>query len=76
MFGRQNIEWEDRSWRLLKNKGQIEVDSWTLIGGTIGAMLSARRGQIALSLSRRVVSGLGIGTVGGNLGYMGWRYGC
>jgi hypothetical protein len=75
MFGREDIEWKDRSWRLLNNKGQIEVDNWILIGGAIGAMLSARRGRTVLSLSRRVVSGLGIGTVGGTLGYMGWRYG-
>lgn len=75
MFGREDIEWKDRSWRLLNNKGQIEVDNWILIGGAIGAMLSARRGRTVLSLSRRVVAGLGIGTVGGTLGYMGWRYG-
>lgn len=24
MWGREEIEWQDRSWRLLENKGQVE----------------------------------------------------
>ncbi|KIW03177.1 uncharacterized protein PV09_05404 [Verruconis gallopava] len=75
MFGRSDIEWKDRSYRLLANKGQIEVDNWTLIGGAIGGLLGARRGLIPLSLSQRVLAGVGLGNVGGTLGYVGWRYG-
>ncbi|PYI02327.1 hypothetical protein BO78DRAFT_224780 [Aspergillus sclerotiicarbonarius CBS 121057] len=26
MWGKQIIEWQDRSWRLLENRGQVEVD--------------------------------------------------
>lgn len=30
MHGKEHIEWADRSWRLLENKGQVEVDDWSL----------------------------------------------
>jgi len=34
MFGREEIEWKDRSWRLMENKGQLEVchTHWQLNG--------------------------------------------
>ena len=35
MYGREDIEWKDRSWRLLENKGQVEVDNWILLGAAI-----------------------------------------
>ncbi|KAB8303409.1 hypothetical protein EYC80_004836 [Monilinia laxa] len=28
MYGREEIEWKDRSWRLLENRGQRECDAW------------------------------------------------
>jgi hypothetical protein len=26
MWGREDIEWKDRSWRLMENKGQLETE--------------------------------------------------
>lgn len=71
MRGREEIEWQDRSWRLLENKGQLETDDWTAVGGGVGAVLGAS----AAKGWRGAVGGFGLGTVGGMLGYMGWRYG-
>ncbi|KAJ4255507.1 hypothetical protein NW762_009502 [Fusarium torreyae] len=73
MNGREEIEWQDRSWRLLENKGQLENDDWTVIGAGVGAFIGA---NAAKGLSwRGAVGGMGLGTVGGMLGYMAWRYG-
>ncbi|KAH8652433.1 hypothetical protein BX600DRAFT_516468 [Xylariales sp. PMI_506] len=72
MWGREEIEWKDRSWRLLENKGQVECDDWTY-----GAMA----GGLVYSAARRppgfvgLVGVLGTSSVVGMLGYMGWRYG-
>ncbi|CAH0029296.1 unnamed protein product [Clonostachys rhizophaga] len=60
MYGREEIEWRDRSWRLLENEGQLETDDWTYAGMVAGpAVLAATKG----------------GALGGMLGYMTWRYG-
>ncbi len=37
MRGRAPIEWQDRSWRLLENRWQVEVDSFSLAGAVLGA---------------------------------------
>jgi len=82
MYGREEIEWKDRSWRLLENRGQVEVDNWLLSGAAVGAVavgLAARRGRLPAALNGRVVSavvgGGGLGLNAGMAGYMGWRYG-
>ena len=75
MWGREEIEWKDRSWRLLENKGQLEVDTWSAAG--VGA------GTIALVTSswgrgagwRVQVGSCGMGATVGMLGYMIWRHG-
>ncbi|KAK8135899.1 hypothetical protein PG984_003839 [Apiospora sp. TS-2023a] len=36
MWGREEIEWQDRSWRLLEHQGQLETDDWTY-GGMVAA---------------------------------------
>lgn len=77
MKGMEDIEWKDRSWRLLENKGQMEVDSWSLTGMGFGL------GSLAVVPTRsRAVRGwrlvLGRAGLGGNigiLGYMMYRYG-
>ncbi|QDS72746.1 hypothetical protein FKW77_004005 [Venturia effusa] len=77
MWGREEIEWKDRTWRLLENKGQIEVDSWIVACGLVGSVASvfaARRGKIPVD-GRRLVSGAGLGSVAGTGGYVAWRYG-
>jgi len=73
MWGREEIEWKDRSWRLLENKGQVETDDWTYGGMAVGLAATAL-------LKRPVgwattVGSIGTGSVAGTLGYMGWRYG-
>jgi hypothetical protein len=78
MRGREEIEWQDRSWRLLENQGQMEVDDWSLVGTITGAVVAGRRemgNQVAKGRSTRVVGGTAIGNLAGVTGYMLWRYG-
>lgn len=72
MRGREEIEWQDRSWRLLENKGQLETDDWSFAGMAAGAAAGAAVGGLGW---RGAVGGMGLGNVGGMLGYLGWRYG-
>ncbi|KUJ06749.1 uncharacterized protein LY89DRAFT_692348 [Mollisia scopiformis] len=73
MLGREEIEWQDRSWRLIENKGQVECDDWTYPGMTAGAVAFALRGQCLGWMG--AVGSIGLGSVGGMMGYMGWRHG-
>jgi len=41
MWGREGIEWKDRSWRLLENKGQLECDDWTYAGMAVGVIAAS-----------------------------------
>ncbi|KAF7550842.1 hypothetical protein G7Z17_g5424 [Cylindrodendrum hubeiense] len=75
MYGRDDIEWQDRSWRLLENRGQVETDDWTVAGMAVGAALGAAAGKSAGLGWRGAVGGIGLGSVGGMVGYLGWRYG-
>ncbi|PSR78438.1 hypothetical protein BD289DRAFT_376705 [Coniella lustricola] len=86
MHGRDEIEWRDRSWRLLVNRGQVECDDWTVGGvvlGLAGLGLGVVRGDGKAGVGvvgRRVqmvqmVGAAGLGSVLGTIGYMGWRYG-
>src|ERR1700710_985552 len=43
MRGREEIEWQDRSWRLLENKGQVECDDWTYGGMALGAIAAVTK---------------------------------
>jgi len=73
MWGREGIEWKDRSWRLLENKGQVECDDWTygtMVLGGLGAVPGYRTFGW-----RGAVGSIGLSSVAGMLGYMGWRYG-
>ena len=73
MWGREEIEWQDRSWRLLENKGQLECDDWTYPGMGAGLAVAAARGG-ALGW-RGAAAGVGLGGLVGMIGYMGWRNG-
>ena len=79
MWGREDIEWRDRSWRLLENQGQLETDDWTYGGMALGllgtAAAAAQKGSLAALGWRGVVGGVGVGSVAGTVGYMAWRYG-
>ena len=73
MWGREEIEWRDRAWRLLENKGQVEVDGWGVVGMVVGgAGVLARRGGVGWRVG---VGGVGMGGTVGVIGYMIWRHG-
>ncbi|KAL2059950.1 hypothetical protein VTL71DRAFT_10105 [Oculimacula yallundae] len=73
MYGKEDIEWKDRSWRLLENKGQLECDDWTypaMLAGGLAAMTRAR-----VWGWRGVLGGVGAGSLLGMAGSIGWRHG-
>lgn len=75
MWGREEIEWRDRSWRLLENKGQIEVDTWGAAGMAAGgALLIATKGLRGVGWKMGIGS-LGMNGTAGVIGYMIWRHG-
>jgi hypothetical protein len=78
MWGREEIEWKDRSWRLLENRGQSELDNWSLPGMAAGlttwGVANASGGLKGLGW-RGPVGAVGSGSAIGVLGYMVWRYG-
>ncbi|GFF39598.1 conserved hypothetical protein [Aspergillus lentulus] len=78
MAGKERIEWQDRAWRLLENKGQVEVDSWTTIGMVAGSGTTAvitRRNPLRLKVLDHLVGGAALGNLAGVVWYLGWRYG-
>jgi hypothetical protein len=75
MRGREEIEWKDRSWRLLWNRGQVEVDDWWIGGAGLGAVGVAARRELRALGWRGAVGGAGLGSLLGMLGHAGWRYG-
>ncbi|KAG6058024.1 hypothetical protein E4U17_000578 [Claviceps sp. LM77 group G4] len=78
MYGRDGIEWHDRSWRLLENKGQMEMDDWTYIGmglGGLGGVVGSGAAVRNLGRSRAVLGGIGAGGALGMLGEVAWRVG-
>ena len=75
MWGREEIEWQDRSWRLLENKGQVECDTFSALGAVAGTGIVAARTGIRQAGWKMLVGGGGVGGLLGVVGYMGWRYG-
>lgn len=75
MYGREEIEWKDRSWRLLENKGQLEMDDWTYVGMGAATMAALGTGQVRTLRWRAVVGSLGLGGALGMVGSMVWRMG-
>lgn len=79
MWGRDDIEWRDRSWRLLENQGQVEVDDWITVGMILApAAWTASGAGRGLTGARWLLALTGtsaLGSVGGMAGYMVWRYG-
>ena len=72
MMGREKIEWQDRSWRLLANKHQEEVDDWTFPGTILGAAAVVFRGARPLSW-KSVVGGAAVGNLTALGALMVWR---
>ncbi|KAF1988094.1 hypothetical protein K402DRAFT_392364 [Aulographum hederae CBS 113979] len=71
MWGREDIEWKDRSWRLLGNKTQVETDNWVLGGvvlGAAGALIAGRRGRLPAFAGRPATAVIGGATIGSATG--------
>lgn len=78
MRGKTDIEWQDRSWRLLENPGQVEVDDWSMAGLLVGTAMVVRRemgSQMRAGRWTRIAGGGAIGNLAGVTGYMLWRHG-
>lgn len=75
MRGRAPVEWQDRSWRLLENEGQLETDDWTYAGMGAAAAAAVGAGPVRALGWRGLVGAMGLGSVGGMVGYLAWRYG-
>ncbi|KAL8690153.1 MAG: hypothetical protein Q9218_004336 [Villophora microphyllina] len=76
MWGREEIEWKDRSWRLLANDTQNAEDGnsvdMMVAGALIGVFATRRGGSLAkevtgASRSRMIVGGAAVGSVFGTL---------
>lgn len=73
MWGRDDIEWQDRSWRLMESRSQLRVDDWTYAGMAVApAVLAAARASTKGSVSgwRGVVGAVGLGSIGGMVAYL------
>lgn len=57
----------------MENKGQLECDDFTYSAMAASALAVGIKGQ-GLGW-RGAVGGVGLGSVAGMAGYMGWRYG-
>lgn len=78
MRGREEIEWKDRSWRLLENEGQKAVDDCSAVGTAVGAIAGARQvlaHETAKLKAFKIAGGAGVGSIAGVVVYLGWRYG-
>ena len=78
MKDKTDIEWKDRSWRLLENEGQKEVDDFASVGFVGGVVAAARSEAFRQGRSGRwvkLVGGAAAGELLGVMGYMAWRYG-
>ncbi|KAJ5380016.1 uncharacterized protein N7496_002444 [Penicillium cataractarum] len=72
MWGRDEIEWKDRSWRLRYNSGQVAVDNWGEPGAVLGAVVVVSSGlaRPAAGNLRGVLGGAGVGSLVGIVGCM------
>ncbi|KAG9250894.1 uncharacterized protein F5Z01DRAFT_335654 [Emericellopsis atlantica] len=75
MRGREHIEWQDRSWRLLGNPFQGEVDLFTEVGLVAGTATYLGRVPRAAWTGYGALGAAGLGTIGGTVAYMAWRHG-
>jgi len=75
MYDKTQIEWADRSWRLLENKGQVEVDNWSLGGAALGAAGAYFSPSVAKMGWRGLLGASGLGSLAGVGGYMVYRHG-
>ncbi|KAJ8109980.1 hypothetical protein OPT61_g7053 [Boeremia exigua] len=74
MRGREDVEWQDRSWRLLENKGEVDTD-WETVGatgvGALAGLAAARRGVVPVTAAQGALGGAGLGLGSGVLFMVG-----
>ncbi|KAI4204587.1 MAG: hypothetical protein LQ346_001597 [Caloplaca aetnensis] len=76
MWGREEIEWKDRSWRLLAHKSQNREDDWSLGGavlGVVGMGIMMRRGggtAMGVPMWKGVVGGAALGSILATAGHV------
>ncbi|KAK7954447.1 hypothetical protein PG988_015141 [Apiospora saccharicola] len=75
MWGREEIEWQDRSWRLLEHQGQLETDDWTYGGMVAGAVAVAARAVRPGPSWVGVLGAVSVGSMVGVAARMGYRFG-
>jgi hypothetical protein len=79
MWGREEIEWKDRSWRIRYNTGQVAIDNWAEPGAALGVLVVASRGVVGsgsvmgVGGLRGLVGGAGVGSLAGIVGCMAAR---
>ncbi|ORY11626.1 hypothetical protein BCR34DRAFT_450070, partial [Clohesyomyces aquaticus] len=63
MRAKEEIEWQDRAWRVIENTGQVDMDRWTLVGAALGSsagLWGARQGK-TMSMGKAALGGAGVG---------------
>ncbi|KIX09418.1 uncharacterized protein Z518_00498 [Rhinocladiella mackenziei CBS 650.93] len=76
MRGKEKIEWQDRAYRLLHNKGQVEMDNYSLVGAGGALAVGWYRGGGVNGLGKQgwkiVLGHVGVGSlVGVSIGVLG-----
>lgn len=66
MRAREDIEWKDRSWRILANEGEVKTD-WVTLGGAgagaVAGLVAMRRGVVPTGgVGNAVLGGAGVGS--------------
>lgn len=68
MRGKEEIEWQDRAWRIQENKGEVRTD-WETFGlaglSAVAAWGAVRKGAIPISAGNAILGGAGLGMATG-----------
>lgn len=74
MKGKTEYEWQERSWRLLSNKGQNDTDIASVSGGAVGALIATIKtpsiSSPIVSTATRAFGGAALGSFIGSFGSM------
>jgi hypothetical protein len=65
MRGREEIEWQDRAWRILGNRGEVQTDWATVSGigaGAVAVAVGVSRGVVPGSVGKAMIGGAGAGS--------------
>lgn len=74
MYGREEIEWKDRSWRLLESRGQNQTDEWSAAGMAGGSVVGVVVGRsVGVAAWKGALGGVGAGSALGVVAMMTWR---